>query len=219
VSRKTTGMSKKSISRTSPEANRKADWNKWVSILSLFVAVLSALIVWRSYEWTKTLSKEQMIPRIQVIPEEFKKGEPFPGYGAIKYMILNHSEFPAFSVGIDHKYSENDWLLEWNKARIKDLIDKGSRTLEEDAELAQRKQFTGPLMSLDPGMKADGYLAGAIPKNISDLAKPPNGFPISIRVTWRSKDGRQFESVLKYKLISTKVGAGETFSFLPAEER
>jgi hypothetical protein len=217
VSRKTTGSSKKSVARTSPQVNKRSDWNRWVSVLFLFVAVFSAVIAWQSYEWTKRVSKEQMIPRIQVIPEEFKKGEPFPGYGAVRYMILNYSDFPAFSVAIDHKYSENDWLLEWNKARIKDLQDKGGRTQEEDVELAQRKQFTGPLPSLEPGMKADGYLAGAIPQNISDLAKPPNGFSISIRISWRSKEGQQFESVLRYKLISTKVGGGETFSFIPAE--
>ncbi|MFH1446498.1 MAG: hypothetical protein ABIG43_03695 [Chloroflexota bacterium] len=190
----------------------------FISTVALVIALLSAYYARKSYNLTTLLGEEKMNPQLQVSLREFSNNVPVAGAALASIEAINYSSFPALDVWCDVKFGGADWIGDWCKAKMQALENKGDdRTPEECTYLSSLKQNLQKISKLPP--KDSHYIkaSGVIPKDICDIARVDNVFPIHVKLFWRNEKGRNFEVTKKYGSYCIKVGASESF-FITTEE-
>lgn len=143
-----------------------------------------------------------------------------------RFSVVNYSGFKAFNVAIDLKYGENDWILEWRKARDEKIV-KG----QAQGVVREKPYMSHPISKIremKPGETKERDEAGEMIEIIGSLNLEDNvctqgskGFSVLVRVTWENVNGHVFDEVHQYRLIGTKdveqsdPGGGRAFTFVP----
>jgi hypothetical protein len=199
------------MNETQQPVGKKLDL--WLPIVPILISFVSLLISFVSlYYWHEANKAIDRTPQVQIKPIQFMPHTPNSDQCSIIVEITNYSPFPAFDIEWDAALgSEGGYIRNWNRARIIELKAKAVTTPEEDMELQKRKQGVGPLPRLDvEGDSVRGIIGGDYPGRQYD-------FPVSFRLSWKSREGRTIEKEVKYNVVRTPSGEGEYFSFLKDE--
>lgn len=135
--------------------------------------------------------------------------------------FANYSGFTAKEISIDIKYGNNVWISEWVKANT-DSERKKKEGVDPNVNLNQlyisRRKIA--ISELKPGQTKRSdienpflYASGQLDLKENVVGKK-DGFPILVRVTWKSEDEHVFEKITKYKLLCTTTGIGHAFTFI-----
>jgi hypothetical protein len=142
------------------------------------------------------------------------------------FSIVNYSGFKAYNIGIDLKYGDNSWILEWIKARDeKTAKGNGEGVVRERWYLSSSNTI---IREIDPGETKESdeegkniVITGSLNLESDVCAKGNSGLPVLVRVTWQNLNHHVFDEVHQYRLICTKdtkltdPGGGRAFTFIP----
>jgi hypothetical protein len=190
----------------------------FISTVALVIALMSAHYTRKNYNLASLLGKEKMNPKLQVNLRDFYNNVPVAGAALASIKVVNYSSFTAIDVWCDVKFGGADWVGDWCKGKIQELENKGDdKTPEECTYLSSLKQNLQKKSELTPNDSHYINASGVIPKDICDIARVDNVFPIHVKLSWRNEKGRVFEVTKKYGCYCIKVGASESF-FITTKE-
>ena len=145
------------------------------------------------------------------------------------FSIANYSGFSAYRIGIDLKYGNNSWILEWRKAR-KERDEKGNKS----SVIGNKEYFTTPDIRIDklkPGETinrdstgSELCIVGSLNLERDVCSKGNDGLPVWVRVSWQNSNRHTFDEVRKYRLIctidsdKTEENRGRAFNFIPEDQ-
>ncbi len=150
-------------------------------------------------------------PIIDVTPIGISQNEE--KMAATCFRAVNNSQFIARHIAIDVKYGDNYWISEWVKAE-----EDRKRKENKKEGVGSQIHFSKPkilLPELKPGeMKENLFAIGSLDLEKKVSGDEKNGFYVLVRITWENEIGRTFDEVHKYKLISTTVESGRSYTFI-----
>ena len=132
--------------------------------------------------------------------------------------VINHTGFAACNVVIDFSYGGIVYISAWVQAE-NDRKEKERKIVEEkDVVIGQyypslSKKNSIPLLTHNERIIISFTGQLDLEKQVSSKGK--EGYTILVRVKWENERGTVFEEIHKYKLISTIVGEGRNFTFIP----
>jgi hypothetical protein len=132
--------------------------------------------------------------------------------------VINHTGFEAKNTVIDCSYGGNVWISAWVQAEIDRKEKEGKNVGEKGVVKGQyypslSKKNSIQLLTHNKGMIVSFTGQLDLEKQVSSKGK--EGYPVLVRVKWENDRGSVFEEIHKYKLISTMVGEGRHFTFIP----
>lgn len=142
------------------------------------------------------------------------------------FSIVNYSGFKAKNIGIDLKYGNNSWILEWIKARRENTTTNPIGGVVKENLYVSRSSSI--IREIEPGETKESdekgkkiAITGSLNLESDVCSKGNNGFPVLVRVTWENLNDHVFDEVHKYRLICTKdtqptdQRGGRAFTFIP----
>lgn len=192
-------------------------------ILLVLLSLGSLYIAHQTNERAELLFVGEHRPSIDVTPIAISQS-PDGTQAMTAFSIVNYSGFKAYKIGIDLKYGDYGWILEWRRAR--DGKSPSAQGVVRGTFYPSPPNFQ--IEELAPGetTKRDETgnvlgITGALSLEGDVCAKGPLGFPILIRVAWQNVSGHVFDEVHKYSLLCTKdseqsdPATGRSFTFIP----
>lgn len=192
--------------------------------LTALIVIANFVLAWETYQSNKRAEQffaGEIRPLIDVTPIGIAEVPVAEGGTQVTtvFSVANYSGFTAYKVGIDLKYGDSSWILEWRKAHT-ERIQKGvSKGIVLGKLYESAPGFDIP--KLEPGATTNyPGITGSLSLEGSICASGTKGFPIWVRVTWRNEKDHIFDEIHKYKVICTKdadqgPNEGISFTFIP----
>jgi hypothetical protein len=207
-------------------------WTRATTIAQIVIAVFAFLAFIYTYfanERSEKLFVGANIPLIDVTPIGVGQtpGDKGTYFTTTFFEIANYSGFKAFNIGIDLKYGDKPWILEWMKADTERAgKNHGQKIIDGRAYMSAPPILLKELgsgdskkekITLEP-LSVSGMLD--LKKEVCD--RDTHDLPVWVRITWQNKKKHVFDEIHRYKLICTTAGnpsdpnqIGYSFAFIP----
>jgi len=195
-------------------------WQPFSTVLTALLLICNLYFVFYNLKANNRFEKlyiSQIRPLIAVAPVGVTQDTKIEQVTTI-FSILNYSGFEAYKIGVDIKYEDKSWILEWRKAHL-ERESKGDGKGVIDGKLYNTTPET-IVQFLEAEEGVQRKIKGAC--NLETVcSKGADGIKVLIRVKWENKSGYVFDEVHQYKLICTRdndgqdSGAGRAFNFIP----
>ncbi len=207
-------------------------------MIANIIGIIGGILGMLSFYYVYQKFPSETHPLIKERPYEFSLTEN--GWKTM-LEVVNYSGFDAYSVTFDFKYGNNDWVSEWTKAkedskkkqseelpRLKSIITSAttSQVVVEDIDKPKENDSTTS-KERSQEFKIDTLGARSIRKfavTVSGAPSKPDFCKkksdseiVFVRTIWKNKYQQTFDNLRKYMLICTKVGNGQSYTFLPAD--
>jgi hypothetical protein len=169
-------------------------------------------------ERSEKLFVGQNMPLIDVTPMEvIQEGTQ----AMTTFTVQNYSGFKAYKIGLDLKYGDHSWILEWRKAS-----DEKSQKRQAKGVVADKFYSLSPQVSIEelgPGESIDKDkegkrigIKGALNMEKDVCGDGKEGMPVLVRVSWQNENQHTFDEIHAYTMLCTTAGdGGRAFTFVP----